>query len=247
MKKYYIQLFSVKTNLEEDFDGTLKALSEMGYDGVQFYGKYGGYTGEELREKLDYYGLSADTVHLSLNEIQNNFEYHKDILKAIGCKSIICPFTDPKTVSDAERIGNELLEAATKVLAYGFEFGYHNHAQEFKKDDNDNYFLDIMLEIGDPLVLAELDLGWVAYAGENAEAYIRKYAGRVTYLHFKQFREIDGELKTCTFENGIVDIEKCVKTAEIMGCEYYIVEQDNPIDDELAEAKQNLEFIKSIG
>ena len=31
-----VQLYSVRTNLAEDFEGTLKAISEMGYDGVEF-------------------------------------------------------------------------------------------------------------------------------------------------------------------------------------------------------------------
>ena len=34
-----VQLYSVRTDLEKDFYGTLKAIREMGYAGVEFYGE----------------------------------------------------------------------------------------------------------------------------------------------------------------------------------------------------------------
>ena len=36
-----VQLYSVRTNLAEDFETTLKSVSEMGYDGVEFAGLCG--------------------------------------------------------------------------------------------------------------------------------------------------------------------------------------------------------------
>ena len=36
-----IQLFSVRDTMSEDVQGTLTALKEMGYDGVEFAGLYG--------------------------------------------------------------------------------------------------------------------------------------------------------------------------------------------------------------
>ena len=36
-----VQLYSVRTDLEKDFYGTLKAIREMGYAGVEFYGEWG--------------------------------------------------------------------------------------------------------------------------------------------------------------------------------------------------------------
>ena len=38
MSEYSIQLWSVQDCLEKDFEGTFKALSEMGYKGVEFCG-----------------------------------------------------------------------------------------------------------------------------------------------------------------------------------------------------------------
>ena len=36
--KFALQLYSVRTDLESDFKGTLRKVKEMGYDGVEFAG-----------------------------------------------------------------------------------------------------------------------------------------------------------------------------------------------------------------
>lgn len=248
MKNYSLQLHSVRNSLDEDYDATLKAISDMGYDGVEFAGRYGGYTGKELREKLDFYGLTPISAHLSYEQLQNNFDYQAEFLKDLGCKTIVCPWTNPETIEGAEKIGEELVKLAEKCIMNGFEFGYHNHAHEFElEDENGNTAFDIMMDIGNPLVLTELDLGWIAKAGKNPDEYIRKYAGRVTYLHLKQFKKTaDGGDKISTLPQGILDVKSAIKTGKLMGCEYFIVEQDNIEQGELEDAKTNIDYLKSL-
>ena len=36
-----LQLYSVRTDMEADFEGTLKKVKDLGYDGVEFAGLYG--------------------------------------------------------------------------------------------------------------------------------------------------------------------------------------------------------------
>ncbi|MGN0173273.1 MAG: sugar phosphate isomerase/epimerase family protein [Acutalibacteraceae bacterium] len=243
MKNIAIQLYSVKDSLKNDFEGTLKALSDMGYDGVELCG---GTYRENLKEQLEFYGLDPISSHIGFEELENNLDYHIEKLLNIGCKTIICPWTEPKTVEDAEITANKLLKISEKCIVKGIEFGYHNHAHEFAKPDGENTLFDIMMGICDPLVLTELDLGWVAKAGFDPEEYIRKYAGRVTYLHLKQFRPDGDDHKITTLENGIVDYEKCIKVGKLMGCEHFIVEQDCIEYGELEDAKKNIEFLNSL-
>ena len=51
MKKFNvgIQLYGVRNTLAADFEGTLKALSEMGYEYVEFAG-YHGRSSEEIKK-----------------------------------------------------------------------------------------------------------------------------------------------------------------------------------------------------
>lgn len=245
MKKFALQLYSVKDALEKDFEGTLKAISEMGYDAVEFYGGfYGSLSAEDLKEKLDFYGLDAVSAHIDLDGLNSNLDYHLSFLEKLDCKMIVCSFAEPKSAKEAEVLGKNLLELSEKCIVKGFEFAYHNHAFEIENSDGENTFFDITMSVGDPLVLAQLDVGWLAKAGVNPEEYIRKYAGRVPSIHLKQFLPDGG--KITTLEKGIVDIENCIKTAKLMGTTQFIVEQDTPSTDELTDAKTNLDYLKSL-
>ena len=186
MKKYAIQLYSVRNALEEDFDATLKQLAEMGYDGVEFCGSYGGYEPKDLAKFLEHLGLDVVSAHLSYDTFFNNLDYHLEYLKACGCDIVVCPWADTTTDEKVEAVANGLAQIAEICLMKGFQFAFHNHAGELeKKTENGNAF-DKFMEVGDPLLLAELDVGWIGFVGENPEDYIRKYAGRVIALHLRQ-------------------------------------------------------------
>ena len=58
-----IQLYTVRGDLQNDFAGTLKALADMGYDGVEFAWNYGGMSPSELANFLKDVGLRACGLH----------------------------------------------------------------------------------------------------------------------------------------------------------------------------------------
>lgn len=247
MTKYNIQLFSVRKSFEKDIKGTLKALSEMGYDGVEFYdGSFDIIEHENLKELLDFYGLTPVSVHIGYEKLLSNIDFYIDYLKKIECNMVVCPYCNPQDKSQADEIAKNFEMFSEKLIMHSISFGYHNHQNEFKIKVGEQTIFDYMIEKSGMLILTELDLGHIAAAGENAEEYIRKYAGRVTYLHLKQFEEKSGDFKVTTLENGIVDIKKCIEVGKLMGCEYFIVEQDNITNSELDDAKANIDFLKGL-
>ena len=70
MKKFPIalQLYSVRDAMEQDFEKTLKEVSEMGYEGVEFAGLFGK-TGAEVRELCRKYSLTPVSAHVPLSEM----------------------------------------------------------------------------------------------------------------------------------------------------------------------------------
>ena len=83
-----------------------------------------------------------------------------------------------------------------------------------------------------------------AISGSKNMLLLSRTSGKM--LHLKQFSSADESGKITTLENGIVDFEKCIKTAKLMGCEHFIVEQDEIKDSELADAKANIDYLKSL-
>lgn len=246
MNKFNLQLYSVKHTLDDDFEGTLRAISDMGYDGVEFAGNYGGLTGAELNEFLESVGLTAVSAHISLEELENNFDYHKDILKACDCRYMICPWADVKTAKDAQALGKRLEAISEKCAMNGFLFGYHNHAHEFATAENGDYLFDIIMDNAGPLTLCQFDVYWIKFAGADIDEMIRKYAGRINLMHLKQFDIKDEKKYNSTLDKGLINFAEVMRTAKMLGTEHFIIEQEGDGSQELADARTNIIFARTI-
>src|SRR5258708_40285791 len=66
-----LQLYSVRDVLGKDFEGTLKQVAEMGFEGVEFAGSFGKYgkDPEGLRKLLDSLKLQAAGTHTGANTL----------------------------------------------------------------------------------------------------------------------------------------------------------------------------------
>jgi len=74
-----LQLFTVMANLEQDFEGTLKTVAQIGYKEVETIGAFGR-DPHRVRELLDKYGLATPSQHLvpgKLYDLFNQFVQHK--------------------------------------------------------------------------------------------------------------------------------------------------------------------------
>ena len=78
--KLGLQLFSIRDAMAEDMEGTLKAVSEMGYDCVEFAG-YFGKTAEEVKAICEKYNLTPISVHQKYDVFIDNY-----------CITVCCSF-----------------------------------------------------------------------------------------------------------------------------------------------------------
>ena len=250
MKKWPIalQAFSVRDDLQNDLEGTLKQLKEMGYDGIELAGTYGR-TVAEVKKILDRVGLEMVSAHVMMDEFEND-ETLLDAYAAAGIKNIAIPGMDmPKTREQMDAVSNRIRSHAEKVAAKGITYMYHNHDWEFAKIDG-KYILDCIFdEVSADILQTELDLCWVREGGEDPIEYLNKYAGRAPVVHLKDFTGhmgamvygvVDGK-EVClspTEEGGDFDyrpvgygkqdIPALVEASEKAGAQWLIVEQDEP-------------------
>ena len=82
------------------------------------------------------------------------------------------------------KLGTELAGYQKKLAAHGIDLAWHNHAFEFAKLPDGSYPLDHIFAAA-PGLHWQADIGWIAWAGEDPVAWIKKYADRVTALHVK--------------------------------------------------------------
>lgn len=274
MKKFKIglQLYSLRDDMEKDMDATLRKVSEMGYECVEFAG-YFGKSAEEVKAMLDKYNLEAVSVHQGYEVFLEDERANIDYLKTLGVKYCAVPWMDKAKLAGNDVYPNtvkDMTQVAEALKKNGIQMCYHNHDFEFEKFE-DKFLLDWLYEsIPADLLQPEIDTCWVKYSGNDPVEYINKYAGRMGILHLKDFVSdkfaqgpvyalIDengnsGESeKNTSFEfrpvgSGIQDFEAILNAAENAGIEYLIVEQDDcPTASPIDSVKQSREYLKTLG
>lgn len=228
--KISVQLWSVKDELKEDFEGTLKKIAALGFNGVEFAGDYGQFAEnpEGLKKFLADLGLQASGAHVGFDKFnEENFDGTVKFFNALGAKYLVVPYDqrafDPEAV---DSMIAELVVISKKLVKHGLQTGYHNHAPEFA-DFKDSTFWDYIASNTPKNVVMQLDVGWAAVAGKDGAAYIRKYPGRTKTTHFKAGLPEGTEGKLSLIGQDIVDWKAVITAArEVGGTEWFVVEQE---------------------
>lgn len=245
--KVGLQLFSVRDELQKDFEGTLRKVKEMGYSAVEFAGLYGNEPGD-VKRMCEENGLVPLSAHVPFQEMMKDPEGVVECYKQVGCQYIVIPYLTEEYRPGAEKF-DEVLKYAKIVgevcTRKGMVLQYHNHDFEFVKIDGE-YALDVLYrEVGPELLQTQIDTCWVNVAGENPSAYVKKYAGRIPTVHLKDFTgektekmydligiednaEKGGAFEFRPVGKGRQDIPSIVAAAIEGGAKWLIVEQDEP-------------------
>lgn len=225
-----LQLYSVRDDCAKDFEGTLKAVAEMGYEGVEFAGYYGK-TAIELRQMLDRFGLKVAGTHIGLetllgDELKKTVEYNR----VIGNKFLIVPGLAEERRNSADAwaaTAGVFNEVAKNLKPEGMQTGYHNHNIEFQPVSGKMPW-DIFFGLTAKEVIMQIDTGNAMHGGVKADAVVglmEKYPGRSCTVHLKEFSSTndkailgEGEVKWKEF------LSLCVAKGNT---EWYIVEQES--------------------
>jgi sugar phosphate isomerase/epimerase len=82
---------------------------------------------------------------------------------------------------------------------------------------------DVMMQHTDPaLVDYQMDIYWVVAAGQDPEAWLKKYPNRFRLCHVKD----KGGNDSVTLGTGTINFPQVLRTASQNGMTYYIVEQE---------------------
>lgn len=264
-----LQLYSVREDLEKDFEGTLRKVKALGYDAVEFAGLFG-HGAEEVRNLCKEIGLIPLSAHVPFVDMMNDPDGVLKVYADIGCKFVVIPYLTeeyrPGQPKFQEVIdGAKLLGKKAKEL--GMQLCYHNHDFEFVKL-NGEYALDILYkEVPADILETEVDTCWVKVAGEDPSAYLRKYTGRAHIVHLKDFSGeksehmyaligIDDDKKeeeSNKFEfrpvgYGKQDFPAILAAAKDAGAEWVVVEQDQPSMGKtpMECAEMSINYLKSL-
>ena len=179
-----VQLYTVRTLVQNDLPGTLQAIRKIGYRNVETYVAEYKTTAKDLRTAILDAGLTVPSAHFGYGDFESRFDYAKEL----GADYVVCASV-PKTIAnsaDGYKRGADQYNAwGAQAKKLGLRFGFHNHNAEFQEYGGVTG-LEILMQNTDPaLVQWQMDCYWVAQAGYDPVAMLRKYGHRMQSLHLK--------------------------------------------------------------
>ncbi|MCQ2380047.1 MAG: sugar phosphate isomerase/epimerase [Victivallaceae bacterium] len=242
-----IQLFNFGKELGEDFRGTLRRISELGFDGVEFACRYGDIAPDDLAAFLKELHLECAGTMFTPDELLDKDNIAYEYARKLNSPAVT---SSTPTASDFTAVWPEIAERCRKIgdiaAANGVAFSYHNHWGEFTLVDGVSAMDRILAANDENKVLVEPDVCWVTRGGGDPADYIRRYAHRIRQIHFKDMLDLNERYSTSPLGTGVIDLESCYRAALESDAEWYIYEQD-ACDDAFACAKKSLEFMKHLG
>jgi sugar phosphate isomerase/epimerase len=232
IKKFGLQLYSLRDDLPKDPKGVLKQVASFGYKQIEGYeGKQGifwGMTNKEFKKYMDELGMSIVSSHCNIN---NDFETKAAQAGEIGMKYLICPSLggSNKSIDDFKRAAEKFNACGDICKKNGLKFAYHNHGYSFETMEG-QFPQDILMQnTNKDTVDFEMDIYWVVTAGADPIAWLNKYPGRWKLCHVKDRKKdaAQGD-HDASIDLGIgnIDFKKILKASTSKGMEYFIVEQE---------------------
>lgn len=223
-----LQLYTLRRELSQDFEGTLAKVAELGYKEMEFAGYYNR-SAREVRRILDANGMTSPAAHIQLAAVRANIQREIDFAAELGQQYIVVPFLAPneRTYDDYQRLVETLNSAGEACKNAGLKIGYHNHSFEFEPTNGIIPFDYILDETEPDLVDMELDLYWLANAEVDPISYFQNHPGRWSMLHVK---DMDSLGRMSPVGNGTIDFAEIFSHSDSAGFKHYFVEHDNPGD-----------------
>jgi len=238
--KMGLQFFSIREPLAKDLVGTIKQVSDIGYEDGETYGfdpatiSYYGMKAASFKRLLADNKLITTSGHYDFtkyfdkpaDEMTRYVDKCIEGAHALGQKYITWPWLDPafRTVENFRLLTGKLNTIGERVNKAGLGFAYHNHDFEFTDLGGYNAYDLVMRDTDPALVKLQMDLYWVMHSSPKSPAeLINKQPGRFVMWHIKDMDKNTRDYSE--LGNGSIDFKPILPLAGKAGLQYYYIEQ----------------------
>lgn len=266
-----LQLYSVRKLLPNDYEGTLKKLSAIGYREVEAAGFFG-HSASDVKAAMANAGLRCVSAHYPMPELNKDVDGTLKYAKELGLSYVICStpsvadpsklasypggagkyFQSGMTADDWRWNADQFNQIGKKFKAEGIQFGYHNHTTEFHDLGGGLIGFDVLLKDTDPTyVTLEMDCGWVSAAGRNPVTYLTRYPTRFSMLHIKDLKppvagKPMGDRTSTVLGKGTIDYKPIFAAAKKVSIKHYFVEQEQFDGDPMQELTADYQYLHTM-
>jgi sugar phosphate isomerase/epimerase len=226
-----LELYSVRDTLKKDPEATVRAVAQMGYEGVEFYAPYFDWTEKQIRQTrrlLDDLSIPCFSTHNDESYLgPQNIDRTRDMNLILGSKYVVLASAGQKnSLTEWRSVAGMLNRTAEKLEPAGLKVGYHNHQLEFTPIGGQRP-IEILAQNTKPSITLQLDVGTCLEAGSDPVAWIRANPGRIRSIHCKDWSPDPTKGYKVLFGEGAADWKNIFAAAEgAGGVEYYLVEQE---------------------
>ncbi len=266
-----VQLWSVREDMTEDPEKTLKGLAKIGFNYVEGFsnpsanqgyvkGKIFGKSIIEFKKMLKEYELRMTSGHVGFSskdfdatkkDISDDWKKNVEDAVKLGQRFIIVPSWDNsiKTNDEVKKFSDGLNIAGQYCQTQNIRFGYHNHWFEFEKLGDELIYTTLLKNTNPELVTFEMDLCWAVASKQDPVEWFKNYPGRFELVHLKDLDESDNR-KSVIFGTGKVDFPNILENMKKGGVRQLILELENyeksPLEDLKVCYKNAHKLIKSL-
>lgn len=247
-----LQLYSVRDDMKQAPQETVKKVGEMGYTFVEAAGYadglFYGMSPADFKALVEASGMKFTSSHTG-HDLPDSTNYEEtmawwdqciDAHKQAGVKYIVQPWMGKvgyESLDGLKRYCEYFNEVGEKCQENGLLFGYHNHSKEFNELEGVTIY-DFMLQNTDPdKVFFQLDLYWIQEGGGDALTYFNEYPGRFKLWHIKDEKELGA--------SGKMNFEPIFENADMAGMEKIIVEVERYDFEPLVSVEKSLEYLQN--
>lgn len=238
-KSVGLQLYTLRSDIQKQgIEKILAEVAKLGYKKVENFGynqgKFFGKTPTEYSKILADNGLKAISGHYmtarskafgDTDGLTKNWDKIVEDAAAIGQEYAVIAYLidNERKPEDYKQLFDLLNKGSEVAKKAGLTLGYHNHDFEFTQKIDGEKPYDLLLK--NTNVIMEMDLYWVAKAGENANEYFKKFPGRFPLWHVKDMANTEKK-EFAEVGVGTIDFGALFKDAKKAGLKHYFVEQD---------------------
>lgn len=224
-----LQLYTVRSALAKDIEGTIAAVAAAGITELEFAGYYNK-SPAWWRELLKQHGLTAPSTHEALPATDSGWPAILDRANSMGHDIVIVPFVGNSYRGSRDnwlKLSERLDIGALKAKAAGLQFAYHNHDFEFAPVDGTTGYEILTSQTDKALVKLELDMYWAVKAGHDPLAIMTQHSGRVICCHVKDASAAP-ERTMLDVGAGTIDFKTLLAKGRTLGLQHWFIEHDQP-------------------
>jgi len=258
-KKYPIgiELYAVRRELARDLPNTLRTVAQIGYEVVEFYAPYLGWTfphAKEVRTQLDDLGLRCFSTHNSFAALTPGETMAKaiELNQVLGARHIILASPPPNTegLEAWKRVSGQLATAVEQLKPHGLFAGFHNHRVEWSPLADGTRIMDVIAANTPSEFILQLDVGTCLEAGADPVAWIKANPGRIKSVHLKDWApgtEAAEKSYRVLFGEGVAPWKEILAAVEsVGGVEFYLMEQEGSRYSEFETARRCLDTWRTL-